>query len=84
MNKLMLYKSKVIIEFEKTEGLLKLDAVKRFKKSETIFRMSGNFLLAVYDKGHEWLVIGAVFNPKNVDLFDWDGPKERGSDDTNN
>lgn len=84
MNKLFLHKPGFVdgktespLEFESTEDLLNLDAVKQFKQGETLFRISGDFLLAVYDKGFEWWVVGSILNTKTLDLFEWDGPKER-------
>lgn len=84
MNKLTLYtpgyvdgKRESPIEFESTKDLLELTAVKRFKRGETLFRKSEELLMAVYDKGFEWWVIGTILNPEDVDLFEWEGAKKR-------
>ena len=79
-----------IVEFETTEELLNIDFVKKFSKfpngenDKKFYRYSINevnghnqkFLMAEYDNGYKWWVIGLINESAKVDLPEWK-PKDK-------
>ena len=60
-----------MVGFDTTEELLEIDFVKNWSKIETFYRysISGNHLMAEYENGKKWWVIGNIRNI--VDLPKW-------------
>jgi len=73
-----------IVSFETTEELLNIDFVKNFSNRDNFYRFSlsiDNYfnqhsLMAEYDEGREWWVVGFIDNPLEVNLPKW-MPKEK-------
>lgn len=63
------------IKFSTTEELLNLDAVSSWKEKNKFshFAISNNSLMAIFDEGYRWWVIGYIKYPENVDLPKWEG-----------
>lgn len=65
----------VVYQFETTEDLLSLDAVKKYDKTGAEFVLSGGHLMVLYQKGFEWWVVGRINDSSTVNLPEWRGPK---------
>lgn len=81
MNKIKQYRPAFIdceddnkeIIFNTTEELLGIDFVKNFSQNGNFYKysISENHLMAEYENGYEWWVIGYINNPKEVNLPKW-------------
>lgn len=68
-----------VSEFATTEELLGLEWVGRYGVSKNhVFdkwAIDGHHLMAIYDRGTHWTVVGVVSDPEQVALEKWGGPK---------
>ena len=62
-------------DFETTEDLLKLEAVRRYGRGKDFshFALSDDLLMEISDEGLRWWVVGSIEKPEEVDLPKWDG-----------
>lgn len=66
-----------IVEFKTVKELLEIPWVKRFGKdldSDMVFyrwSLAEHSLMAEYNKGHYYLVIGTIYWPETVSLPEW-------------
>ena len=62
------------IDFETTDDLLGLYVVRKFENDRNFshFAISGNILMAVYNDGLEWWVVGFIKDPSTIDLPKWE------------
>jgi hypothetical protein len=68
----------VCVCFSTDDELFEIPFVKCFRHSNfSRYAMSGNHLMAIYDDGFEWWVIGTIKDPPSVHLPKWDGGKYR-------
>ena len=66
-------------EFETTEELLSFDVVNKFTKHKNFshFVISEKYLMAIYDEGFSYFVVGSILNPELLELPMWKGPTYR-------
>jgi len=87
MNKIKQYRPNLVtttednqmVEFETTQELLNIDFVKKFSNRNNFYRYSldiDNYfnqysLMAEYNDGRDWWVVGFIDNPQDIDLPKW-------------
>lgn len=60
------------VSFSSTEELLEIPFIQNFKHGKfSSFSKSDNRLMAEYDDGYEWWVVGMIKSPELVDLPEW-------------
>lgn len=65
-----------LVEFSTDEELINIPFVKNFLNDKfSHYSVSDNHLMAIYDDGFEWGVIGTIQYPALVKLPKWDGGK---------
>jgi len=71
--------TRTVVEFSSMEELFAIPDVIRCKSHKTFhgFAMSDEHLLALYDDGFNWSVVGSIKYPSVVYLPKWDGGKYR-------
>lgn len=63
------------VEFKTTEELLSIPAVLNYvDKTFSHFAKSENYLMAIYENGNRWWVVGYIKNPEDIDLPIWSAP----------
>lgn len=74
-----------IFLFEDVQQLLKSDLFQNFTKEEHFshFCMSEYYLMAIYNEGFKWRVVGTIKDSTNIDLPKWDGGRYMSIDSTN-
>jgi len=67
-----------VVKFNTAEELLEIEFVKNFSRNDNFYRYSlgSGALMAEYEDGYEWWVIGHIDNAEEVNLPMW-MPKER-------
>jgi len=67
------------IQFNTTKDLLCLREINRFEEYGKFshFAKSNNDIIAIYDYGFSWFVIGHIKNIQDIDLPLWEGPQYR-------
>lgn len=80
------------INFETTDDLLSIPFVYRFCASNfgppnnmwkfSHYAIRDELLIAVYNDGYLWFVVGSIDDPSTVELPQWTGGKYCGKDDT--
>jgi len=64
------------VEFSTDEELINIPFVKNFSNDKfSHYAVSDNHLMAIYDDGFEWWVIGTIQCPASVKLPKWNGGK---------
>lgn len=66
----------VEFKFESLEQLINNDAINRYSKLENFnkFVMDDNCLMAIYENGKKWWVLGYISIPELICLPTWEGP----------
>ena len=66
------------VEFSTDDDLINIPFVKNFARDNfSHYAMSGDCLMAIYDYGFDWWVIGTIQYPASVKLPKWNGGKYR-------
>ena len=62
------------VEFTSTEELLEIGFVKNFSRNDNFYRysLSDNALMAEYEDGRKWWVVGYIGYPSKVSLPKWE------------
>ena len=65
------------VGFNTIDDLVQFDFVKRFTEDTHFdcFRKSDDLLMAIYNDGYKWLVVGSIEAPNLLDLPEWDKGK---------
>lgn len=64
------------VEFSTTEELLNIPFVKNFMSNTfSGFAMSDNLLMATYENGNEWFIVGRITKPDLIELPKWEAKK---------
>lgn len=66
------------MDFETTEGLLAIDFVNRFAEMDDFhqFSLVDDVLIAEFEKGYKWWVVGYLRVDFPLNLPEWDGVKK--------
>jgi len=71
-----------VVDFDSLDELLSIDFVNNFKNQKKFerFCLGDKHLMAIYDNGFHWFVVGLIDNPDLIDLPKWDGGKYKVTD----